>query len=206
MSVFLLILKIIGWFLLALLALLVTALFIPVTAVVGLENGEFYLFVKFLFFKINVAKLLKKEKRQKKKEAPEGIPEAADEGAKKEKTKLDFDLIKSMIRPALGAAGYFIKRLKVRDVDVVIVVTDERPDKIGINVGCIWAALGVLMAECAKLWGENFSIREMRIIPDFTSKCDEKEKIGCKITSSAFIMVAAGAVFLRRWFDYKKSH
>lgn len=179
-------LSVLGWTLLALLALLVLALVLPVRA--QIEYREDALFVRVQVFGLSFPgyplpeKLKPKKKKRKKK--------AAQSSKKKKKAPgLGFEDIGNI----LGAAGTLIRRMyrMIHIRDVILIVPIHREDAAQTALSCGRAE--AWLSGMAALLQNYFDLRivQVRVLPDFTNEITAGVYLSCAIGTRLIAVVAA---------------
>ncbi|MEG2939072.1 MAG: hypothetical protein RR829_02510 [Oscillospiraceae bacterium] len=202
MSIVLLILKIIGWLLLGASALIFIALFIPVGIKPRYEFGRLTVRVKVLFLEFSVFDSDKTDSGEKSEDSEGGAEKEYEQEETKEKTKLDLELIRAIVRPAAGAAGFIIRKLRFSHIELRLIAGGYDAYKVGINTGRIWQAVGSGIAVCRSIW-RRMQFDELSVIPDFLAEHGGQEKFACQITAQPVIILSAGFIFLKRYLSYK---
>ena len=214
MSVVVLILSLLGWTMLALLALLLIALCIPVALELRLDDSGFAIAIRWFVLRYSV--LPGDDKPHRPDPAPPTAPpltsgvsdshpnkgwkrsseQRADRAVKREharteeKRPVDWGFVAELIHPALRSVGMILRGLRLRHVTIVTVVRGEDVARIGIRTGETWAAVGLitsyLNARCRRVQYD-----EVRVIPDFTASCTDNEILACEIVALPVVVVGA---------------
>ncbi|MDO4566446.1 MAG: hypothetical protein Q4B42_03860 [Oscillospiraceae bacterium] len=193
MSVLLVILKILGWLLLGLLALLIIALFIPLKLCFRYEKGALNLEAGALGFKFDI---LNREESVAEKDSVEEEKEKKEsaEGKRKSAPKPDLDTLREL----MGAGGSALRRilgsLKFRRVSVVLVAHGWDAYETGVNTGRIWTGLGAALTLLLSLWPDA-SFEKLVVIPDFMDEHGGEESVYFEVLGLPATFVLAGLIF-----------
>ena len=194
--ILLLILKILAWILLGIVALVLVALIIPVTLEIAYKNKKLRIAARYLFLRFKIYGY--KEKTAEKKAVDDKKKNIEEDVKDKDKKRLDFALIKRLLEPGWKSAWALLKRLKIRDVRVVIVAKGRDAAAVGTNAGRAWAALGAGMDIVNSIW-KRVDYKEITVLPDFAGELDGDEKYSCKISSIPVIILVIGLDFLVKY-------
>lgn len=202
MSIVLLILKIIGWTLLALLAVVIIALFLPLTLSAKADDDGILVRLKILFYRRTLYDSGAPEK-------PEKPPkEEKQEEPKKEKTSessgsgIDTDMIKALVAPALSATRFILRHISITHIDLVVVIHSFDPYDTGVNTGRVWTAFGAI-STLLKLTFRRTQYDRLIVIPDFMDEHADEWCFGCDVTMRGATAVAAAFIVLKRLLVYK---
>lgn len=198
-----LILKIIGFTLLGLLGLIVLLLFVPVGADVNYADKTLGVDVRVLFLRFRVLPA-KQKKSKKQKETPEQKKEAEPE---KEKKKFTLDTLKQitdLVAPAGKAAGYVLKKIKIKRVRVYIDVARAELADTGILAGELWAGIGFLFETLKNIF--TVKVDEFFIKPDFDSEESHFDaSASAAVRTLPIFAVIAAFIFLINWLRNKRN-
>ena len=205
MSVLLLVLKILGWTVAALLALIVLALFIPVSLLPEYAAGRFTLHMQVLCFKFGLYDSEKQARGEKadKKRSQQQTEEKKEDGQKK-KSKLDAALIRALLKPAAGAVGWFLRSIRIDHVRVRLVVRGADAAQVGIRTGKVWQGLTAAILLVRQIWRPRFD--ELSVLPDFLDEYRDRTLLGARITALPICLLAAAVLFLVRFMKYRKKY
>lgn len=151
------------WILLLILVLIIAFLYVPSGVKVVYNDGKIKIHLTLFFFKILLydSEKPKKEKKQKKEKSPTQSP-------KKEKKKLDFNLIKSLVRGSKKALAILFKKTRLTKVNLIVAVGGEDPYKTGMTFGMLNAAAYPILGFLNTV--ENIKFTHVSIYPDFMSE------------------------------------
>ncbi len=216
MSVLLLVLKLLGWCLLALLAVLVVMMFIPLWIALEVDYDRFCAQIKVLCFSFRLYPREKKPAREKKKpyqpqhlktEAPKQEsakdaakppPEAAGPSGRtlEKKQRIRLSQMLDIFSTAGKLMKSFLRVIRVEDVKLVLPVHGEDAAQTAIEYGQIQAALGTAFGALQNLF--EVGLKQVDIIPDFTGEHKYRRYFYCKIGATPFIMITTGLYALWR--------
>lgn len=207
--------KVLLWVLAALLALVVFALFVPVTAELEYAGGRFWVWVRVLAVRVRVyppkekqpAKASKRERRAHNEESPSapGVdsppPQAGAGGgpsaqAAKPRRKLELGRLLEIASTAGGAARRILAGLRVRHIRVYWPVQGRDAADTAILYGRVCGGISGALGVLNNLLRLEFD--ELRPEADFTGEHQGQEHFSCKITGQLFIMVSAALYALWR--------
>ena len=185
MHILLTVLSVLGWVLLALLCLLLVALFTPARLVLELRYDEFSARLKVLCFTVTLYPRGQKQQG----DAPDG-KEAAPAAPPKAGAQADAGGSAQAGPPQAALMRAVLRTVHVRGVKAVWPVHCEDAAETAIRFGHMQAyvgsALGVL---------QNFvdlQLKQVDIIPDFTGEHKYRRYFYCKIQAIPFIIVTTG--------------
>jgi hypothetical protein len=202
-AVLLLILKILGWMLLAAAVLILIALFVPASVWLDYTGGELRIWAGMLFVRVPVypgkektpEQQARQERKKAEKQAKKQEKKARKHGAGRrghvagETLRLSLD----QICAAAGGAGRFARAalgaMRVRHIRIVLPVTGDDAADTAVRFGKTNAWLHTCLALLNRVLWLDFT--ECRVEPDFTGKQAESEHFSCQISAQLFIMVAA---------------
>lgn len=201
LSVLLTILKVIGWLLLAVLVLLVAALFVPLAADVAYRGDELSVVAQVLFLRIPIlpekpGKKEKKEKKQKKKKAKPEDGKKKSAKKKKKKPLITLQFILDMLESAGWIIKRFFKGLWFKQFRLCWVVHSGDAAATAIDYGKTSAALYAAQASLQNLF--NLQVEEFRVLPDFAGEQESEKHFSCKITARLYIIVVIAIYALFR--------
>ena len=186
------------WILLIIAAVILIILTLPVAVRAAYnKNSDVILEVYYGFIKIDILKLLKKEKAKTKpkKEPQKATKKEAPKKKPKEKKSLDdllnlLSTIKDLITAALPAFGFVLRHIVIENIYLNVKVSCEDACDTAVQYGRLSAA-------CASLSGlikNVFKVKKYRVIlnPDFTAGKSEVE--GDLKLSVMPIIVLVGAI------------
>ncbi len=173
------------WIFLAILAILLFLLYLPVTAE-GAYDGEISLKIRWLFLKIPVLPAKEKEdkpKKPKKEKKAKKQTEGEEKPKKKKKIDLDFILeILELVKQALSSLkhplGWFLRSIRYRDVWLHILVCQDDAHKTAVKYGqcnAIVHSVFSLLRNCIDVKTTN-----VQIAADFIGE-EEKFSGGMKV-------------------------
>lgn len=187
------------WILLGLLALLVLVLVLPAMLVVRYAEGELTVKLQVLFVRLTVFPMKerpakpKKEKRRKK-----HTEEKEEEKTRKKRSVSDWiELIKRIAASAGAGLRFLLRRLRIRDVQLVLPVYGGDASETALSAGRVQALIGSTRAVLENLLNIRFT--RLVVIPDFLDAYGERLTFSCKVLAAPVIMLAAGIVALRRF-------
>lgn len=173
------------WIFLAILAILLFLLYLPVTAE-GAYDGEVSLKIRWLFLKIPVLPAKEKEdkpKKPKKEKKAKKQTEGEEKPKKKKKIDLDFILeILELVKQALSSLkhplGWFLRSIRYRDVWLHILVCQDDAHKTAVKYGqcnAIVHSVFSLLRNCI-----DVKTTDVQIAADFIGE-EEKFSGGMKV-------------------------
>ena len=173
------------WIFLAILAILLFLLYLPVTAE-GAYDGEVSLKIRWLFLKIPVLPAKEKEdkpKKPKKEKKANKQTEGEEKPKKKKKIDLDFILeILELVKQALSSLkhplGWFLRSIRYRDVWLHILVCQDDAHKTAVKYGqcnAIVHSVFSLLRNCI-----DVKTTDVQIAADFIGE-EEKFSGGMKV-------------------------
>ncbi len=196
MSALLVALKVLGWILLGLLALLLLVCLAPVSVFVRYEAGELTIYARVYGIKIKLLPGLAAKEEEK--AAAQGKTE---DKAKEKVKQLTLSTVRGYLSPGTRAAVYFFAHVRVSDVCVVLAPLCDDPMHTAFKAGREWAELGALAALAENTFKEVV-IDEMRVVPVFFGEYEPREKFCCKLSALAGIMIGTLIVFLKRRAEF----
>ena len=204
MRVLLVILKALGWTVLGLLALLLAALFVPVSVLPRYAEGRTTARLRVLGLTFTLYDSAAPPKPDRKKKKPEtAAPEKAAEPAEPTpKKKYDLGALRAMLRPAAGAAGWLLRRIRFSDIQIRLVAGGRDAAEVGINTGRIWEAIAGGVTLMRQIWRPRFL--ELNVLPDFLQEHGGEEVLSARVTAVPAAFVAAGILFLYRYLKYRR--
>lgn len=182
-------LSVLGWTLLALLALLVLALVLPVRAQIEYREGALTVHARVFGLPFKIYPLAKKtgKRRPKKKK-----PEKAEQSRKKKKKKAPGMGLED-IGNLLGAAGAFVRRMyrMIHITDVILIMPIHREDAAQTALACGKAE--AWLSGMAALLQNYFDLRiiQVRVLPDFTNEITAGIYLSCAVGLRPIVLVAA---------------
>ena len=209
MGVLLLALKVLGWVLLALLALLVLALLLPVGLILEVDYDRFTAKVRAfgLTFRLYPRKPRKEKKRRQRYEpqhlrkTEEAAPEAPQEtdtpeadGAHRHMPKLSQ--LADIAATAGKLARAFLRIIRISDVQLVLPVHHEDAAQTAIEYGRVHAALGGILGVLQNCF--EIRLKKVEIIPDFMGDSKYRRYFYCKIGATPFIILSTALYVLWR--------
>lgn len=173
------------WIFLAILAILLFLLYLPVTAE-GAYDGEVSLKIRWLFLKVPVLPAKEKEdkpKKPKKEKKAKKQTEGEEKPKKKKKIDLDFILeILELVKQALSSLkhplGWFLRSIRYRDVWLHILVCQDDAHKTAVKYGqcnAIVHSVFSLLRNCI-----DVKTTDVQIAADFIGE-EEKFSGGMKV-------------------------
>ena len=187
-------LSVLGWTLLALLALLVLILVLPVRAELEYREGALSVRVRVFGLSFQGVPLFEKIKKLwPKKKKPKKTNQPAVQSPPKEKKKTS-GIELADIRNILGAAGTFVqymcRKIQIRDVILIVPIHREDAAQTALACGRGEAWLGGLAA----LLQNYFDLRivQVRVLPDFTNEITAGVYLSCSIGARPIALLAAG--------------
>ena len=199
MSVLLILLKVIGCVLLVLLGLLIVVLFLPFGVYAVYEQGRTTVKLHILGLRFWLFDSEKKSKET----AEEAKPKSNEPKEKKPKKKFDLSAISALVRPAAGAAGFILRRIRLSKLCVRFAVGGKDAAEVGINTGRSWEAVGGVLTLLRQVW-PNIGVEELTVIPDFLNEHKGKERFAAKVKAMPIVLAAAAVIFLVRYKRYQK--
>ena len=202
------VLKVLGWVLLALLLLLVVLLVLPFRAYILYENSAMKVSIGALGLRFCVFDSKKKRTKKGKKSSEtdkteEGQAEPED-AEQKEKSHVDFKLIRFLIGEGVGVAGRILHALHLQNLEVRLIASGEDPCETGISAGRMWSFVGSALSAMLVAW-PNMTVNELTVIPDFAHEHEGKERLYIEIYTFPIAAVAAAAVFAIRFLKFTLS-
>ncbi|MEG0751319.1 MAG: DUF2953 domain-containing protein [Oscillospiraceae bacterium] len=204
MSILLETLKILGIILLSLLALVIAALFLRITARICYEKDVLTVRVGALGLRFKIFDSSTPEKVKNKKPK---IPDTPDEREQQEiRAKKhvipDLDTICALLGAGAGSAAHILRRIRIRHVMIVFVAFAGDPCATGMLTGAIWQSLGSFITSLA-LVCHDITYDELVVIPDFMGEHEGEERFGCELSAKPVIALAAGIILLFRYLKFK---
>lgn len=196
------VLAVLGWLLLALLAVFLLLLVVPVRLAVEVKYDKLTVAVKVLFFSFRLYPFPFKKKEEEGGEgapaAPQQEPEqpaedaasgqpAADKPRKGKKITLAD--IAELVRTAGWMMKIVFKVIRFTDIKLLLPVHREDAAETAIAYGQTQAYLGAALGVLQNALNLKFS--KLEIVPDFTGSSKYLRYFYCKIVATPFIMVAA---------------
>ena len=175
-------------------ALLLIALVIPVTAELFCDRNGFTARLRVLGLRLKI--WLEMAKKKKKTEASD------EETAGEKKRRFSLQTVRELLAPGAKAAAYILKRLRVYDIEATLIADGKDPAGTAIAAGRTWAVFGVFAATLKNVV-KTAEFTHVDVIPDFDGTHAGEEKGSCKIRACAGIIVAAAIVFLKRYGKQK---
>lgn len=201
MSVVLTILKVLGWVLLGLLALIVALLFVPAKACFSYESSRLLVRAGALGFWIEIYDSAKKKEPKESGESTQ--PEESEPKLEaKTKSEPDIELLKTMISAGGRAVVRVLRGLRIRHICVTLIAHGFDPYETGVKTGKIWAGIGAALTLLRSIW-RDLGVDRLEVIPDFMGEHKGCESISCEISSMSIGFVAALAIFGWRYLRYK---
>ena len=201
----LLALKITGFILLSLLAVLIAVLIAPLTLHVRYADGVFTVRLWVLFVRVTLFPTKSREKKcrraargEKKKEAGRAKRKPKTEAQAAPKQNL-FSAVKpkrDLIPPAAAYIKKVLRHIRIRQVKLRIIAGSGSGAEAGLAAGRVYAAVCAGKTVVEQVTRVGYS--SVKVIPDFTGEQREKGEYGCKITAIPIILVADTLVFLLR--------
>lgn len=221
---------IIGYTVLALLAIIIVLLVLPATLSIEYCNKKLLIKVRILFLKFKISpqkelteeeqnkkqekkakkEALKKQKQEKKnskkakkEQSEKKEPEESEEKPKKKKSISDWILLGQELLGSSGKAAKFIFRhLHISGVELEFPIYDEDMAKLAINYG---RTQGVISTAYATLQNvTKIRYKKIHVIADFGNQYNGEITFACKIGASPIIMVIAAIIGLKKYLAYKK--
>ncbi len=170
------------WILLTILAVLLFLLSMPVTVTAAYED-EITLKLQYLFFKIGILPAPPKEEKEEKPPKEKKAPKEEQQPKKKKKISLDFvleilELVKQALSSLKNPLGWFLRRIRYRDIWLNIIVCQEDAHQTALRYGqvqAIFHSVFSLLRNCI-----DVKTTEVQINADFIGE-EEKFAGGGKI-------------------------
>ena len=188
----LMILKVLGWVLAAVLLAVLVLLLLPAQAELSYESGQFSLRGGFLdlllpLYPYKRGKKKKSPAASKKKQAP---VKAAGHAKRKITPRLALQI--------LASSGWAIKKLcrsvHIRDLCIRHTVQGEDAAQTALTYGRMHAALGTAYAMVRNLF--DVQVKSISIQPDFAGQSEAQKHFSCKITAQLYIIVVIAVYML----------
>ena len=186
-------LSVLGWILLALLALLLLALVLPVCAQIEYREGSLSVQARVfgLPFKIYPFAQNGKTRRPKKKKPEKTAQNPKSPKKKKKKAPgMGFEDIANL----LGAAGTFVRRMyrMIHITDVILIVPIHGEDAAQTALAC--GKTEAWLSSMAALLQNYFDLRivQIRVLPDFTNEITAGIYLSCAVGVRPIVLAAAG--------------
>lgn len=197
-----------AWVFIIIGAVVLAALLVPVVVILSYKDGEFNVWLRSFFLKINIypnlAQRKPREKRKKKKrkdERKEG--EEGKEEPKKKRTLPQILYLVKRIASSFGAARKMLfKGLWFYDVELVFPVDEGDAADTAIRFGQIQALVGGARAAVENLVHVRY--KRLVVIPDFASQHKDETFFSCKVAAMPVIMIVAGVIGFRAFLKYRK--
>ena len=170
------------WILLTILAVLLFLLSMPVTVTAAYED-EITLKLQYLFFKIGILPAPPKEEKEEKPPKEKKKKAQKEEQQPKKKISLDFvleilELVKQALSSLKNPLGWFLRRIRYRDIWLNIIVCQEDAHQTALRYGqvqAIFHSVFSLLRNCI-----DIKTTEVQINADFIGE-EEKFAGGGKI-------------------------
>lgn len=179
-------LSVLGWTLLAFLALILLALVLPVRAELEYREGALSMRVRVFGLSFQGYPLPEQLKKRKPKKKAAKSP--------KKKKKKEPRLEPEDIGNLLGAAGTLIQRMyrMIHITNVILIVPIHREDAAKTALACGKAE--AWLSGMAALLQNYFDLRivQVRVLPDFTNEITAGVYLSCGIGARPIALVAAG--------------
>ena len=192
----LMILKVLGWVLAAVLLAVLVLLLLPAQAELSYESGQFSLRGGFLGLLLPLyphkrGKKKKSPAASKKKQAPaQASAKAAGHAKRKITPRLALQI--------LASSGWAIKKLcrsvHIRDLCIRYTVQGEDAAQTALTYGRMHAALGTAYAMVRNLF--DVRVKSISIQPDFAGQSEAQKHFSCKITAQLYIIVVIAVYML----------
>lgn len=144
-------------------ALIIALLFIPSGVKVVYNDTKIKVYLSLFCFDFVIYDSEKPKKQKPAKEKKQAkIPQ------KPQKKKLDFNLIRSLLRGSTKALAIFFKKVKVSKVSLTVAVGGEDPYKVGMTFGMLNAAAYPILGFLHTV--ENIKFKHVSIYPDFANE------------------------------------
>lgn len=192
LSILCTIFRVIGWLLLAVLAILLLAMFVPLSANIACRNDETTVDAQILFFHIPILPERPKKKTKKKKEKKKPKPADEKKPTKKKKRKplITLQFVLEMLESAGWMMKRFFKGLWFKELRLCWVVHSGDAAATAIDYGKTSAALYAAEASMQNLF--NLRVEEFRVLPNFAGEQEAEKHFSCKITARLYIIVVIG--------------
>ena len=141
----------------------------------------------------------KKEKPQKQEQKPQK-PQAAKPAAPKEKKGGSITDFLPLVQLALDLLGDFRRKLRVRKLELLLVMAGDDPCDLAVNFGRAWAAVGNLMPQLERLF--VIKKKDVQVACDFTAdKTTVFARVDITITLGRLLALVTvyGIKALREW-------
>lgn len=191
MSVLLTVLKVLGYTLLGLLALLAAAMFVRVTAHVDYSRSRLLVRVSALGRSYDVFDSSKPRKPQPKEESKEPSAEPKPEGALKD--KIDRELLRTIIGAGKKSLTRVLRGMRVRHISIVLVAHGYDPYETGVKTGRAWAGLGALLALLRSVW-YDLGVDRLDVIPDFMNVRKGEGSAAFEVSARPVTFLCAGGI------------
>ena len=170
------------WILLTILAVLLFLLSMPVTVTAAYED-EITLKLQYLFFRIGILPAPPKEEKEEKPPKEKKKKAQKEEQQPKKKISLDFvleilELVKQALSSLKNPLGWFLRRIRYRDIWLNIIVCQEDAHQTALRYGqvqAIFHSVFSLLRNCI-----DIKTTEVQINADFIGE-EEKFAGGGKI-------------------------
>lgn len=170
------------WILLTILAVLLFLLSMPVTVTAAYED-EITLKLQYLFFKVGILPAPPKEEKEETPPKEKKAPKEEQQPKKKKKISLDFvleilELVKQALNSLKNPLGWFLRRIRYRDIWLNIIVCQEDAHQTALRYGqvqAIFHSVFSLLRNCI-----DIKTTEVQINADFIGE-EEKFAGGGKI-------------------------
>lgn len=209
--ILLLILKIIGWILLAILVLLAAVLLVPACVWLRYEKDVFSVSVGLLGIRIQVwpqrekhlserQQHIRQAKEKAKEEKAAAKAKKKQENGKKKEPGARAKLTLETVCALAGSAGIFLRAvfgaLRIRHIRIRWPVHAEDAAATALRYGKAQAWLHTCLALLNRVFWLDFD--ECRLEPDFTGKQAGTEYFSCKISAQLIIIVIAAVKLVLR--------
>lgn len=170
------------WILLTILAVLLFLLSMPVTVTAAYED-DITLKLQYLFFRIGILPAPPKEEKEEKPPKEKKKKAQKEEQQPKKKISLDFvleilELVKQALSSLKNPLGWFLRRIRYRDIWLNIIVCQEDAHQTALRYGqvqAIFHSVFSLLSNCI-----DIKTTEVQINADFIGE-EEKFAGGGKI-------------------------
>ncbi len=198
------ILRLIGWLLLLIVAVLVLLLLTPVTAKLSYEGGALRVRVRILFVEFAAVGPDRPKKEKKTGKGGEADRDGPQEQSEPEKKRggLDMRMVRAVLRPGGPALIRLLRALRLRHICVRVVVAGGDPCETGIAAGRTWQALGNAFALARQIW-RRLRVDELRVIPDFMDEHEGESRFSVWVTALPVRVVALLLILAVRAAAYK---
>ena len=214
-----LVLKIIGYVLLAIIALLLLVLIMPLTFNVEYFRKQLTVRFKLIFPFVIYPKRKKKEKAKKEKtkkdnkKSQDAGPQKSghimkDKGEKNsEKSVEDLksfytDFVKEFLPDISDAVKKLLKNIKIRNVIAIIPIYNPDPMTNGMLIGDAWIAIGNIIPLLNNVF--NIGYNRIDVIPDFENHYQNDIMLAADIRSSILLLIISVAALAIKYLKMSK--